>query len=97
MNLPASERLHILVYGIVQGVGFRYYVLGAASSMHLAGWVRNTSGGQVEVIAEGPRPILERFAGYIDEGPDNAFVSHTEKFWLPATGEFSGFDIVSTR
>lgn len=97
MDNPQSERLHILVHGIVQGVGFRYYVLGAASAMHLSGWVRNTSTGQVEAVAEGPRSVLDHFASYLEEGPENAFVSHVEKYWLPATGEFSGFNITSTR
>src|SRR5215208_2074318 len=51
---------HILVKGIVQGVGFRPYIYGLATRYHLYGWVCNTSGG-VEILVEGESEELERF------------------------------------
>jgi hydrogenase maturation protein HypF len=51
---------HILVKGIVQGVGFRPFVYGLATRYHLHGWVCNTSGG-VEISVDGPRDTVERF------------------------------------
>lgn len=51
---------HILVKGIVQGVGFRPYIYGLATRYHLHGWVCNTSGG-VEILVEGDSKDLERF------------------------------------
>ena len=51
---------HILVKGIVQGVGFRPYVYGLATRYHLHGWVCNTSGG-VEILVDGDGDNLERF------------------------------------
>ena len=55
---------HILVKGIVQGVGFRPYVYGLATRYHLHGWVCNTSGG-VEILVEGDREDLEGFIQYL--------------------------------
>src|SRR5918995_4032535 len=51
---------HILVKGIVQGVGFRPYVYGLATRCHLRGWVCNTSGG-VEIVVDGQTDDLEQF------------------------------------
>jgi hydrogenase maturation protein HypF len=51
---------HILVKGIVQGVGFRPFVYGLATRLHLHGWVCNTSGG-VEILVDGQSDDLERF------------------------------------
>ena len=51
---------HILVKGIVQGVGFRPYIYGLATRYHLHGWVCNTSGG-MEILVEGDREDLEGF------------------------------------
>ena len=48
-----AERAQIVVKGIVQGVGFRYFVVREAEALGLAGWVRNLPDGRVELIAEG--------------------------------------------
>ena len=46
--------------GRVQGVGFRPFVYRLARREGLTGWVRNLS-GQVEILAQGPNPALQRF------------------------------------
>ena len=56
---PADQRLNANVRGRVQGVGFRFFVLQQAVAMGLTGWVRNTSEGMVEVVAEGGSASLE--------------------------------------
>jgi acylphosphatase len=55
---PAQE-LHAVVHGRVQGVGFRYFVVERALSLGLRGYTRNRDDGSVEVLALGPRPVLE--------------------------------------
>ena len=55
-------RLHAVVRGHVQGVGFRYWVRGAAGDLGLRGTATNLPDGRVEVIAEGPRAACEQFA-----------------------------------
>jgi acylphosphatase len=59
--------------GHVQGVGFRYTAQGLARGYPVAGYVRNLSSGEVELVAEGEPAQVEAFlaavarhmAGYI--------------------------------
>jgi acylphosphatase len=91
-----NERLHAQIYGHVQGVSFRYFVLTQAQQLHINGWVRNVWDGSVEVVAEGKREQLEKFLALLIRGPGAARVQNVLEKWQPATGEFSGFHIRST-
>ena len=82
-----------VVSGRVQGVGFRYFVLDAAESEGLSGWVKNLPDGSVEVLAEGEREAVERFEGRIHRGPPNARVAGVESSDEPPSGRFTGFRI----
>ena len=44
-------RKHIILYGRVQGVGFRYYSVYKSRQLGLTGWVRNLYDGTVEKTA----------------------------------------------
>lgn len=90
------ERWHALVEGIVQGVGFRYFVRDAAVARGLTGWVRNRTDGSVEVVAEGPRSSLETFESEVRRGPRASRVDRVEPTWSSATGEYSGFRLLPT-
>jgi acylphosphatase len=93
MNTPGNERLHVVIEGYVQGVGFRYFVRDTAQSLRLTGWVRNRWNGSVEVMAEGPRPILEKLLAALYRGPRSADVHGVQPEWLPASGEFRDFSV----
>ncbi len=93
---PEQSRLHALVDGSVQGVGFRAFVIDNAQSLGLKGWVRNLYDGRVEVLAEGPRDDLEKLLEKLRLGPRSAFVTEVEKEWLPATGEYKYFNVRGT-
>lgn len=71
----AETAKHIVFTGSVQGVGFRFTTFHVANRYQLTGWVRNRTGGGVEIIAQGRsdkiddciRDIQESFVGYIRE------------------------------
>jgi acylphosphatase len=86
-------RLHLLVEGHVQGVGFRYFVMDKANSMGLTGWVRNTFKSEVEIMAEGERSQLIIFLESVRLGPPMAAVTHVKEEWLDPQGKFQQFSI----
>jgi acylphosphatase len=61
--------LRATVYGVVQGVGFRWYVRGRALRYELTGRVANRPDGAVEIEAEGERASLEGFLAALHDGP----------------------------
>jgi len=89
----SAQRVHLRISGRVQGVGFRYGAVDEARRLGLTGWVRNTPGGQVEVVAEGPEDRLRRFVAWCHGGPPSALVVAVEEQWGAATGEYSDFRI----
>ncbi|RPJ00384.1 MAG: acylphosphatase [Chloroflexi bacterium] len=86
-------RLHAVVHGDVQGVGFRAHTQREAARLKLTGWVRNVWDGTVETVAEGPRHVLEQFEFYLHRGPSAAIVEHVDVTYDEPTGEFHGFHI----
>ena len=87
------ERLHAVVHGDVQGVGFRYFAQRKAQQLGLQGWVRNNDDGTVEVVGEGSREQLEDLKRALQEGPRMARVDRVETRWSNATGGMRGFDL----
>ena len=66
--------LHVRVTGLVQGVGFRWFVRERARRLGLAGWVRNLPDGSVEVLAAGDAGQLDLLRGELRKGPRGASV-----------------------
>ncbi len=89
-------RLHVIVEGIVQGVGFRYFVQEVSLAFHLTGWVRNRWDGSVETVAEGERVNLEKLLTMLYNGPRGSDVRGLTPEWLPASNEFRDFTIKRT-
>ena len=86
-------QLLAVVRGWVQGVGFRDFTQRKARSLGLSGWVRNTPGGEVEVLAEGDRDALEALAETLARAFPGASVSGVELTWGAAQGGLAGFEI----
>lgn len=76
----------IVVYGRVQGVGFRYYVLKVATELGLKGHVRNLPNGTVEVEAEGDLAAVETLIDYCRFGPPRAVVTKVLSVTQPIVG-----------
>ena len=88
-----KARLHASVHGRVQGVGFRYFVVEQAGRLDLTGWVRNTPGREVEVLAEGERVDLEQLLDRLREGPLMARVTDVRHEWSEYRGDFDTFGV----
>jgi len=77
-------------------VGFRYFVLRQAQELRLKGWVRNLRGGEVELVAEGPRAELQRLLNAVRAGPPMAWGERVDSEWLEPRGDLAGFDLKYT-
>lgn len=84
MNKKVRARL--LVYGVVQGVGFRPFVDRFARENRLTGWVLNASSG-VEIEVEGKRNDVKKFVdGFSENAPPMSLISHIDVSDLPPVG-----------
>ncbi len=92
-SLDEVERLHGVVHGDVQGVGFRYFLMREAQRLGLRGWVRNRDDGTVEFVAEGSRADLERLQQAAGRGPRMAHVVRVDGRWSAAAGNLESFDL----
>ena len=96
MSESETSRLHVVLKGRVQGVGFRYFVRDNARALEIRGWVRNRWDGSVEVLAEGERPALDKLLTALRRGPRGAMVTGVKPEWQTATGEFNDFRVLLT-
>lgn len=69
----------LVIEGRVQGVGYRWWTVKAASDLGLAGWVRNCRDGSVEVLAIGDDDAIGRLAQACRRGPPHAEVRSVER------------------
>jgi acylphosphatase len=81
----------IIVHGMVQGVGFRYFVQRVGKKLNLTGDVRNLPDATVEIHVEGPLRQLEEFIGEVRRGPSMAYVERLEIQETQFTGRYSTF------
>ncbi|KRL68351.1 acylphosphatase [Companilactobacillus versmoldensis DSM 14857 = KCTC 3814] len=63
------KHLSIHVYGLVQGVGFRYSVVQVAADSEVTGTVENEMDGSVKIEAEGDEMKLYSFLQKIRQSP----------------------------
>jgi acylphosphatase len=87
------QRLHAVIHGDVQGVGFRYFVIDHARPLGVRGWVRNRADGTVEITAEGERRGLEELLDVLRRGPRGATVTDVDVEWAAASGTLGPFEI----
>lgn len=88
-----NKRIHALADGVVQGVGYRYFVIRSAGSLGLSGWTKNLPDGRVEVVAEGDQEDLKRLINDLQRGPYSARVEDLEVEWEEFTGNHHSFTV----
>jgi acylphosphatase len=90
------KRLHLKIYGQVQGIFFRVTALEKAQKFGLIGWVKNANDGTVELTAEGEENKLNELKEWCKVGPELARVERVEEEWTDIDkAGFSDFKITS--
>ena len=87
------KRVHVIVTGVVQGVGFRFFAQHLARQYELSGYARNRVDGTVEVEAEGPETAVGDFLKELRVGPRSSDVTGMDVEERPVQGDFDGFRI----
>ena len=90
---PADAvRLSARVFGMVHGVGFRFWTMGKAEELGLTGLVKNLDDGSVSVVAEGPRDRIQDLLDWLKSDNTPGRVERVEDTQSPAEGGFRGFN-----
>ena len=82
-----------VVYGRVQGVSYRHFVLRNAQMLDIAGYTKNLRNGSVEVVVEGEKNQLEQLLVRLKMGPMEACVDQVDVDWSTHSGKYSSFEI----
>lgn len=69
------KRVHLIVSGFVQGVGFRMFIVQTAKELKLSGWVKNRIDGSVEIDAQGPEQAINELLRHAKKGPSRSNVT----------------------
>ena len=78
MSAGAPVARRAVVHGRVQGVFFRRAAADEARRLGVAGWVRNTFEGTVELHAEGDPAAVEALLRFARTGPPGARVDRVD-------------------
>jgi len=88
-----NMRAEILVNGLVQGVGYRYFVLREARRLDLNGFSENLFSGEVLTVVEGEKAMIEDLISKLRVGPMHAAVKNCRVDWQEPLNEFTTFEI----
>lgn len=87
------KRIHFVVHGRVQGVGFRYFTRQCGIEFNLTGWVKNLADGSVECEAQGEDSLLDVFYTKLGRGPVLSRVSRIDRNEISLITKENGFEI----
>ncbi|MCX6170438.1 MAG: acylphosphatase [Ignavibacteriales bacterium] len=87
------KRAEILINGLVQGIGFRYFVVRLAEKFGLKGYTKNLYTGEVYTVVEGELAVIEEFFNKIKIGPSQADVKNASIKWSESKNEFTKFEV----
>jgi len=91
------EQIHVIVSGLVQGVGYRHATYRKALELGITGWVKNLPNGDVEAVFQGDRAVIDRMTQWCKRGPALARVDRVTEDWGPAPQSYPDFQIVFGR
>jgi acylphosphatase len=69
-----ERAVHVIVTGLVQGVGFRAFVQREAMARGVSGWVQNRRDGSVEAVFSGEAAAVDGLVAACRRGPRMASV-----------------------
>lgn len=86
------KQIKIKVYGLVQGVFFRYTTRKVGRKLGITGIVKNMPDGSVFIEAEGPQDKLLELLDFSKTGPKHARVDRVEHEFKELESKYEDFD-----
>ncbi len=93
LDLYVPHRQRIVIYGKVQGVGFRLWIRNVADTLALVGTCRQLADGSCEAIVQGEKNLVKQFVVACKRGPSEALVERIEISSLPVDPALGRFEV----
>lgn len=87
------KRAKIIVRGLVQGVGYRYFIMRHAENLNLNGYTQNLFTGEVLTEVEGDAGLINEFIKQLKIGPSKSHVVNCDVNWSENKNEFKRFEV----
>jgi len=91
LTMQIARRM--MITGQVQGVGFRWFAVDAASREGATGWVRNLPDGRVEAFVEGDLDAVTRVERALRRGPSRSRIERITVVDEEPSGAYATFSI----
>ena len=88
---------HLLIFGRVQGVGFRYWLYKKAIKKNICGWVKNKITGEVEALLIGNEEDVYEIIKQCEKGPHSSNVIQVKIQDYKEEYSKKSFDILSSN
>lgn len=76
-----KQQVHVVISGMVQGVGFRQFVRSNAKKLGILGWVKNTPDNKVEAVFSSDKETIEKMIEICRQGPFMSEVKDVAVLW----------------
>jgi len=88
---------HLLIFGKVQGVGFRYWLYVKAIKKNIRGWVKNKITGEVEALLIGNDKDVNEVIKQCEKGPYSSNVTQVKIQDYKQEYSIKSFDILNSN
>ena len=89
-----EKRVNVKIQGLVQGVGFRMFIVREAAARNLSGWTRNMPDGSVKIEAQGHPGKVDELVNQAKKGPSKSMVTSITIRETPPAEGIGGFRIL---
>ncbi len=93
MQIQRRIAKRIKVKGIVQGVGYRYFVYEKANQIGISGYVKNLADGSVEIVCQCDEDKMNKLLEHLKLGPVYSKVENIDIEEIDCNQLFDGFEI----
>jgi acylphosphatase len=88
------KTVHIIISGLVQGIGYRKWVKQHAHHVGVVGWIKNREDGAVEAVLQGEKGVVDTLMKEVQKGPFLANVQAIDIQEFPYDPQITSFVVI---